>query len=312
MNKKVLLNIGIGLLVCLTGCSNTPTAEPEKETAKTEEKSDAKVEESQKEKTPYDVLQEAIKKDQEWTSWSSYTTNSFHRPDFEKMNGGNPVEGSYETYSNNLKTSDAFYQAQEEDYSGYAVYHIQKTTDQESISVSVDRTGNGNEMVGSHFIRNKSSKEKYEDLSSPYSLDGDYFGESDLFDSSQSQDGENTIIKFTLKDGKKFQDYLVTNLHYEAKQELPDGTEIDSCLYSKYEIVFTLDKEGYLQSYQLDMIEKNSEDQESNYNISVKFYKENSTEVDSKVIDEVISQVPETGQYGQLDVTFDYGEIVKP
>lgn len=312
MNKKTLFNIGLGMLICLTGCSSSPVAESTKETAKTEEKTDSKDEEKEKEKTPYDVLLDAITKDQEWSSWSSETINTYHRPDFEKSNGGNPVEGSYESYVNSMKTKDAFYQIMEDDYADFTDYKIQKTTDQESISVAAVRTGNGDEMLSNYFIRNKSSKEKYKTESSPYALDGDFFEKTDLFDSTQSQDGDNTIVKFSLKDGKKFQDYLVTNLHYEAKQQLPDGTEIESYLYSKYEMTFTIDKEGYLQSYHLDMIEKNTEDQESNYSISVKFYNENSTKVDSEVIDEVMSRVPETGVHGQLDVTFNCGAVVKP
>lgn len=308
MNKKTWLAVGMGLLLCMTGCSNAETSEPKKETAKTEEKV---VEEKEKEKTPYDVLQDAIKKDQEWESWSAYTTTSYHRPDFEQMNGGNPVEGNTTTYTNNLKTKDAFYEMREDNYGDYASYQMIKSTDEESLEVMAHQ-GTGNELIGEMFIRNKLSKGKYEVESSPYSLDGDYFGELELFDTSQSQDGDNTIIKFTLKDGKKFQDYLVTKLKYDPKQKLPDGSEIDCYLYSKYEMVYTIDKDGYLQSYQLDMTDKQTKDSESNYTIVSTFYKENATEVNSKVIDEVVAQVPETGQHGEMDVVFEYGEIIKP
>ncbi|TGY65653.1 hypothetical protein [Dubosiella muris] len=310
MNKKTWLAVGMGLLLCMTGCSNAETSEPKKEMAKTEEKV---VEEKEKEKTPYDVLQDAIKKDQEWESWSTHTTNNYQRPDFEQTNGGNPVEGKNITYTNNLKTKDAFYQIMEEVYEkyNYSSYQIQKATDEESLEVMAHQ-GDGNGLVGDMFIRNKLSNEKYEVESAPYSLDGDYFGEPELFDASQSQDGDNTIIKFTLKDGKKFQDYLVTKLRYDPKQKLPDGSEIDCYLYSKYEMVYTIDKDGYLQSYQLDMTDKQTEDSESNYTIISTFYKENATEVNSKIIDEVVAQVPETGLHGQMDVPFEYGEIIKP
>ncbi len=310
MNKKTWFAVGVGLLLCMTGCSNAGTSEPKKETAKTEEKT---IEEKEKEKTPYDVLQDSIKKDQDWESWSISITTSYHRPDFEQINNGNPVEGKNITYTNNLKTKNAFYQIKEAIYekTNYSYYHIEKDTEEECVKV-IAHQGDGSELVGDVFVRNKFSKEKYEAQSAPYSLDGDYFGDSEIFDAEQSQDGDNTIIKFTLKDGQKFQDYLVNKLGYDSKQKLPDGSEIDSCLYSKYEMVYTIDQDGYLQSYQLDMIEKQTEDSESNYTVISTFYKENVTEVNSKVIDEVVAQVPKTGQHGQIDVPFEYGQIVKP
>lgn len=50
MSKKTLFNIGLGMLICLTGCSSSPAAESTKETAKTEEKTDSKAVEKEKEK----------------------------------------------------------------------------------------------------------------------------------------------------------------------------------------------------------------------------------------------------------------------
>lgn len=300
MNRKLGIVLGMTVLTSiLSGCSNTP-AQPEKTAAKPK-----MVEEKEKEKTPYEVLESAVKKNEQWTSWSTHTTSHIKQADI--YGGTDKVfEIDNDEYANYQNLDDGYYGAASWDVGDWGQFRIVYVKDKmyQLTGYSANAPAPMNGHIG--FRAFELSKKALEANRQPISMN-EAFKETDLFEATQTKEGDKTTIAFQLKDSKKFQDFLLSeDEDAQSKRTLDNGLEVNENDFTQYDFTYVVDKDGFVESYSYVMTEKYTEDKEGTYSSEVIFYNPDQVNWDVETIDAFFDQIPKDQDEGEFttDLTF--------
>lgn len=298
MKKKIYfhtLTIGMSMLMALTGCSSigSESAVQQKEEKAKEEK----VEEVKKEKTNYEILEEACKKNDEWTTWGVRIVYKVKQPVLiegeEKL-----VSTVYDGYSNDICESDICYSVTNWGNGESGSTAVTYNTPEEGYSITL---WNSYEPRIGRFYKNGSSSERYAQKRKAVELESAY-NEADIFESEIKKENEKTILNFCLKDSQKYQNLL----KQDNSSEDSNASEDYKYLYTKFDATYVIGKEGYVESYSYDIVEKTAEDQENSVKIENTFYRPNDIVGDRAAIDALIQQIPKDQSEGQFTSDFKY------
>lgn len=301
MRKYYKILFGISLLLSLSGCTSSVSNSVENKEVQTEEKEQADLE--AKEKSAYQLLEEAIKKNEEWTSWGVVIKKESRESDFFGYYDGVPIESKNTYYKNIVIKDNTYYSVEDGNDDLSTRFEILKMTDTTKIFISGHYFENQSPNAQFVYQKSDSSKEAFATACHPINSIPS-FEDSELFNSTITQENGKTVLSFDLKDSEKFHDYLVETENDDGKTVLDNGVELDRFHFDTYSWSYTINEEGYIEAYQYELYQKYTDELESFYKADNQFFDIDSITLNTDVINQLIDALPKDKDEGGMQGDF--------